>query len=76
MQTSKPDISPERRVELLTSFAKSARIKVTREDDHPGLAYLRGRGIARDTAHRAGIGYVGHNYEVHPVLAYFLLTSV
>jgi DNA primase len=61
--TPEPAVSPERRVELLTSFAKIVRIKESRKDDHPGLAYLRRRGINRDAAHRAGIGYVGHEYE-------------
>jgi DNA primase len=45
-------------VAILSAFARAARIPADAPDDHPGLRFLASRGIARQTALAAGVGYL------------------
>jgi DNA primase len=53
-----PAITPERRVEILTRFARASEVKPETPDDHPALAYLNRRGISPGLARSKGIGFV------------------
>jgi DNA primase catalytic core len=56
--TDKPAVSPQRRTEILTAFAKAAGIRQDPSDDHPALKFFQSRGISYATARAAGIGYI------------------
>jgi DNA primase len=55
----KPAIPLERRVEILTRFARATWVEPKIPDDHPALDYLDQRGISPALARAKGIGFVG-----------------
>src|SRR5262249_37831354 len=55
----RPSITLERRVEILTEFARATRLKPATPDDHPAFNYFDRRGISPALVRSKGIGFVG-----------------
>jgi hypothetical protein len=57
-QDEPPTISPERRIEIYTTFADAGRLQLDHAPHAPAFVYLKRRGISGATAIDAGLGFV------------------